>query len=136
MIVVINLHRQQPREAVNVGRPSPLGNPFSHLEGTRAAYRVASRKEAVDRYRDWLRQAWLRGDRAVVTALADLAAHYRREGRLVLGCWCAPQPCHAHHLARVIPQVAEWLDRGRPAGWVWPEDAPAARPAPRQEALF
>ena len=35
-------------EGVYIGRPSCLGNPYSHLENTKAAYKVRDRDEAVD----------------------------------------------------------------------------------------
>ena len=37
-----------------IGRGTPLGNPFSHLERSTAEVHVGSRDEAVDAYGEWL----------------------------------------------------------------------------------
>lgn len=72
--------KRQPFD-VYVGRPFVWGNPF-------VVGRDGNREEVIDLYRAWLfERPWLI-DRA------------RRELRgKVLGCWCAPLPCHADVLA-------------------------------------
>ena len=86
---VVNIHRGA-REYVYVGRPSRWGNPFSHRSGTKAEFRVATREEALDRYREW------------VLSQPELVAAIRRELRgKVLGCHCKPKPCHADILAEI-----------------------------------
>ncbi len=74
-----------PKDAVYVGRPSPWGNPYSHMEGTLAKFKVASRDEAVDAYE------------------RDPGAKKRLQKALRgkdLVCWCAPQRCHADMLLK------------------------------------
>lgn len=71
-----------------VGRGSPFGNPFTHGESRLAQFRVATRAEAIARYEDWLLQ-----QPELVARLPELRGK-------VLGCWCAPLPCHAEVLAR------------------------------------
>lgn len=75
---------------VYVGRPSPWGNPFSHLPTSAARFRVATRGEALTRFEAWL------------LAQPELVARVKRElcGK-VLGCWCAPLPCHGDVLSRI-----------------------------------
>jgi hypothetical protein len=83
---------------VYIGRGSKWGNPFSHLEGTKALYRVASREEAIAEYRKWL---WLKmscGDPGYT--LQDVAALHGK----TLGCFCAPLPCHGD----VLMAAAAW----------------------------
>jgi hypothetical protein len=68
---------------VYVGRPSVWGNPF-RLRTERERARV------VEQYRQWLE-----GQPALLA---------RARGELrgkVLGCWCAPRPCHADVLAAI-----------------------------------
>ena len=61
---------------VYVGRPSKWGNPFKvGRDGTRA--------EVIVHYR-----AWLPFQPHLIEALPELRGK-------VLGCWCAPLPCHA-----------------------------------------
>ena len=43
-------------DGVYIGRPSCLGNPFSHLENTKASFKVKDREEAVALYEVWLKE--------------------------------------------------------------------------------
>lgn len=85
-----------------VGRPSPLGNPFSHTDGTLAQYRVATREEAVAKYADWLHARIMEGNRAVTRELERLGKLAEERGELTLVCWCAPLPCHADVIREVL----------------------------------
>lgn len=76
---------------VYVGRPTKWGNPYSHKEGTKAQFKVDTREEAIAAYRMWITQ----GDG--MHLLADL---HELKGK-ILGCWCAPKPCHADVLAEL-----------------------------------
>jgi hypothetical protein len=75
------VHCKRSRYDVYVGRPSKWGNPF-HVgrDGTRA--------HVIERY-----ERWLLDQPELVAALDELRGK-------TLGCWCAPQPCHADVLAR------------------------------------
>lgn len=86
---VVNIHRGA-RNYIYIGRPSKWGNPFSHQPGTLAEFRVASREEAIDRYREWILSR---------PALVEAA---RRELRgKILGCHCKPKECHGDILAEI-----------------------------------
>src|ERR1700761_7257816 len=37
-----------------IGRPSKWGNPFSHRQGTLARYKVGTREEAIEAFRNWI----------------------------------------------------------------------------------
>jgi hypothetical protein len=79
--------RQEPFE-VYIGRPSKWGNPFViGKHGTRA--------EVIAKY-----EAWLRKTPDLLAALPDL------HGK-VLGCWCAPLPCHGDVLLKLLREQAE-----------------------------
>lgn len=93
---------------IYIGRPSVLGNPFSHKSGTLAKYKVASRDEAIEKYREWLRAEWLKNGE-VKQELLRLARLYRKHAELVLVCWCKPEPCHGDVLAEVIKKIAKTL---------------------------
>lgn len=86
------VHCKKQHHDVYVGRPSPYGNPFREgRDGTRA--------EVIRLFEDWLlRQPEL---------LEDVKTNLRGK---ILGCWCAPLPCHADVLARI---ANEDLDRDR-----------------------
>ena len=50
---IINIKDGLPYD-IYIGRPSKWGNPFSHKEETIAEYKVRSRKEALEKYREYL----------------------------------------------------------------------------------
>jgi hypothetical protein len=87
------VHCKKQRHDVYVGRPSPYGNPFKEgTDGTRA--------EVIRLFEDWLlRQPEL---------LEDVRTNLRGK---ILGCWCAPLPCHADVLARIANEDDEDRDR-------------------------
>jgi hypothetical protein len=76
--------RRDPYD-VYVGRPSKWGNPFKvGIHGTRT--------EVIKRYRAWISEQ------------PELMAEVRILKGRVLGCWCAPLPCHAEVLAELADQ--------------------------------
>jgi uracil-DNA glycosylase family 4 len=84
------VHCKRERFDVYIGRPSPFGNPFSHLPSTIAKFRVHSRDEAIGSFEKWLH------------AQPALLARVKRELKgKILGCFCAPQRCHGDVLARI-----------------------------------
>lgn len=92
-----------------VGRPSALGNPFTHKQAVKARHPelvlVGSREEAVACYERWLRAELAKGNRRVREAMNSLWRRWREDGELVLVCWCAPKACHADVLKRVLEET-------------------------------
>ncbi|NIN65305.1 MAG: DUF4326 domain-containing protein, partial [Anaerolineae bacterium] len=80
---------------VYIGRPSKWGNPFSHKGNTLANVRVATREEAVDRFREYITSD------AMESLRADL---HELKGRTLV-CWCKPQACHGDVLAELARQA-------------------------------
>ena len=79
---------------IYIGRPSPLGNPFSHLPHTLALYRAATREGAVEAYRVWIRQQ------------KHLTKQVKALYGLTLGCWCRPdQACHGDVLIEYCEEL-------------------------------
>jgi len=76
--LVVNRHHKKPYD-VYIGRGSIWGNPYS-LEDH-------SRREALELY-----ESYLRANAELIGKLPDL------HGK-VLGCYCAPRPCHGDILA-------------------------------------
>lgn len=91
MTVAVNL-RVDPYD-IYIGRPSKWGNPFSHLPSTLAQFKVNSRAEAVERFREWIQTQ--------PELLADL--HELKGKRL--GCFCKPQSCHGDILAELADSI-------------------------------
>lgn len=85
------VHCKKEPYDVYIGRPSVWGNPFSHKEGTKAKYKVATREEAIAKYEEWI----LNQPELVERAKKELRGK-------VLGCWCAPLPCHGDVLLKLV----------------------------------
>lgn len=90
-----------PEGAVYVGRGggSTLGNPFSHLDGTTAEHRVASRDDAITAFLGYAEERG-RMDPAFRSEVKAL------DGRDVV-CWCAPHSCHGEVL---LALAARWIE--------------------------
>lgn len=76
------------------GRPSPLGNDYSHIpKGTLAKFVVKDRDESIRRHReDFLEQMETEGP--VKAAFLKIYDHLVDHKIVYLICWCAPQSCH------------------------------------------
>lgn len=83
---VVNLNKE-PYD-ICIGRPSKWGNPFSHKDGTLAEFKVSTRKEAVEKYEQYLLNS--------PELMADL---HELKGK-TLGCWCKPKSCHGDILVK------------------------------------
>jgi hypothetical protein len=92
------VHCKKEKFDLYIGRPSALGNPFSHKKDTIAKFLVSSRDEAVDKFEDYFLH-----DIKLLSWLIDI-----REK--TLGCWCTPARCHGDVLAKLadLPYFAEY----------------------------
>lgn len=98
-MAVLNKHVHGiPAGAVYIGRGSKWGNPFTSIQGrnTKAIEVVGSREEAIEKYREWLKDQ-IRSGRITKSDLAEL---YGKD----LVCFCAPKPCHGD----VLEAAAAW----------------------------
>lgn len=89
-VSVCVVHCKKEEFDIYIGRPSKWGNPFSHQIGTLAKFKVNSRKEAIDRYEEWIKR-----QPELISSLHELK-------NKVLGCWCSPKPCHGDVLIKLI----------------------------------
>ena len=89
---------------VYIGRPGPFGNPYSHKEGTMAKYKVSTKKEAVEKYKQYILN-----NKDLLEKTKEL------EGK-TLGCWCAkkeglttddPFICHGQIILKIIEDNCE-----------------------------
>jgi hypothetical protein len=71
-----------------IGRPSILGNPFTHLEtDTLAQFKVDTVEDAINEYRSYF-YIRLNTDSAFRNEVARLVRVYQIRGVLYLSCWC------------------------------------------------
>lgn len=105
MIRVVNKYTHTPTQNdVFVGRPSPLGNPYSHMENTKAEHKVITREEAIAKYREWFEHARL-NDVAVHNMLNKMCKAHRAGIDMNLVCYCAPKPCHGDVIKEYIEKT-------------------------------
>lgn len=84
------VHCKKEKFDYYIGRPSKFGNPFSHRPGTLAQFRVDTREEAIECYKNYIENTpWLLK-----------AAKEELKGK-ILGCWCSPLPCHGDVLLKI-----------------------------------
>jgi hypothetical protein len=88
---VANVYHPNSGVTVNVMRPSMWGNPFPIVKSGPLKFR-ATRAEVIAKYREWIK-----------TKPKLLARLPELKGQ-VLGCCCAPLPCHADVLAQLADQ--------------------------------
>lgn len=94
MVTVVNKHKHTPTTRdIYIGRGSALGNPFSHLAKSKALVKVATRQEAVEKYKGWLQEKVSNQDYAVVRELRRILALHQA-GEVCLVCYCKPLSCH------------------------------------------
>ena len=96
----ITVGKKWDRDAVYIGRPSPLGNPFwmRHEE---------ERDLVCDQYDEWFNhQVELRRP-DVMHELNKLEHHARTTGRMNLGCYCAPKRCHGDTIKRYLDNLIQ-----------------------------
>ena len=93
-ITVVNRYKNTGGGGIFIGRPSPLGNPFSHLDNVaKHVTKVATREEAVAHYAEWLDEKIASRDPDVIRELNRLL-WMARDGPIKLVCFCAPKSCH------------------------------------------
>ena len=84
---------------------SPLGNPFTH-NGKRTSLAKLSfptAKQAIEAYELFFDKMY--GTNKDFTDAFDEIYNYYKTGKDVyLGCWCAPEPCHAEIIAKKLQQ--------------------------------
>lgn len=106
-IMVTNKHWSGEKQGdIYIGRPSVLGNPYSHLEKTIAKFRVHTRDESIEKYEEYLRKEY-RKKRDIYWEILRLAVNYRKYKTMTLVCWCKPAACHGDFLVTAIIKVSE-----------------------------
>lgn len=80
--------RITPADAVYIGRPSPFGNPWSHLMAAAVVTpKVKDVAAAVEKFREYVK---------VNLAIKKMARRRLRGKDLI--CWCLKSPCHGEVL--------------------------------------
>lgn len=96
---------QEYSNGIYIGRGSRWGNDWTHLQHTKAPYKVKSREEAVVMHRRHLIQQ-IKNKHISLTELAELA-----DKELI--CFCSPDLCHGHTLAAAAKWALNEIEKGR-----------------------
>ena len=108
-IIVVHTKRSNHPNTINVGRPSVLGNPFSHLPYAKNTILTSSIEESVHRYKEWLSNK-IDTSVTVCDALDHIVYTGLKHGKVHLACWCKDETkplrtdhmCHADVIRDVI----------------------------------
>jgi len=82
-------------------KASPLANP-SAIRDFMGTTRDEKRRWCIRAYRIGLQNALIVREPQKLAELARLRAIHEKHGRLTLVCACAPKPCHAEEIRRVL----------------------------------
>lgn len=82
------VHCKRDPYDVYIGRGSKWGNPF-------VIGRDGTREEVIGFYREWIRK-----QPSLLASLGELRGK-------VLGCWCAPKPCHGEVLLELLREPVD-----------------------------
>ena len=105
MIKIVNKHWNTPTDHdIYCGRGSLVGNPYSHLENTKAQFKVATREEAVEKYLGWFTRERLNNP-TMYAFLSRMKAANEKGVDMNLVCYCAPADCHCR-------LIKEYLEAG------------------------
>lgn len=105
-LIVVNRHHLKPSDLekpnyLYVGRPHPLGNPFTVQQ--------YGRDEAIERYKAWLKSQIFAREGAAYVALLDLCKRHRQGEFIKLGCSCKPADCHADTIKLAVEYLTPKL---------------------------
>ena len=80
-----------------IGRPSFLGNPFSHLDETLAKYKCSSRNESILKFEEYFYSLpEFSKPKIFCKSLKEFGTN------LSLQCWCCPLDCHGRIILKYI----------------------------------
>lgn len=104
-IVVVNIHNLPDMEDgmfCRIDRQTVFGNPF--IIG-----RDGGRNDVVMKYYETFRERYLQNEELRKEFNRLLSYLLKEEdGKLYLGCWCSPQPCHGDVLKRL--SAISWIN--------------------------
>lgn len=105
-IRVLNKHKSKPEPIdIYIGRGSPLGNPFTHVElsETKAQYKCNTREEAISSYEDYINQKIRDRDVNICKELNRIFSAAIK-GDVNLVCFCKPKSCHGDIIKKIIEE--------------------------------
>ena len=105
-IRVVNkrFHKPTPNDYY-IGRPSILGNPYSHLPSKFPdTIKMDTREKAISQYKKWL-LTQLKYDITFQNEIAKLVELYKGGQDINLLCYCFPAACHGQVIKEIIESL-------------------------------
>lgn len=93
-MVIRVVHCKKETNHEQIGRPSPLGNPYPLPKG-------ALKGSTLPKYKKWINQQIDIRNEKVINELNRLYL-IAKNGDLNLGCWCAPNTCHGDIIKELL----------------------------------
>jgi hypothetical protein len=106
-ITVVNRHTWKGK-GTYIGRGTVWGNPYTHLpiENTQAQFQVATREEAIEKYREWAWEQWDDKNSDFHRGVAGLIGLYLAGEDIILACSCKPAACHGDLIKDMVEGLA------------------------------
>ena len=106
MIYVYNSHNEDFTLKPNnyyIGRPSILGNPFTHngVKTNLAKLAFKTREEAIEAYEKYFDTMYGKDDE-FTKAFDEIYEHYKNGEDIYLQCFCKPLACHGDIIANKL----------------------------------
>ena len=103
MIYVYNSQNEDYTSKPNnfyIGRPSILGNPFTHngVKTSLAKLAFKTREESIEAYEKYFDTMYGK-DEEFTKAFDEIYEHYKNGEDVYLQCFCKPLPCHGDIIA-------------------------------------
>jgi len=106
MITVVN-KKTYKGNGVYIGRPSMLGNPYTHLNNSIAPYKVNTHKDSIVKFREYFEKEIKRDGSGVKAAFEMLVKRAKRGEDITFICWCKPNDCHGDIIKELIEKELE-----------------------------
>ena len=106
-VVNLNFNDFEDSEYFYIGRGSSLGNPWTHKKSKYARFKVGSREESIEKYREWIEARLKVYTSPQRLQIDECVKELVKKGELRLGCFCKPLPCHGDVLSEIIMNRAE-----------------------------
>ena len=87
-----------------IGRPSILGNPYSHKKDSIADIIVKNREIAIDSYRTYFYNKIEKNGKDFINELDKLLFFYKENKHINLVCWCYPKRCHGEIIKEYLEE--------------------------------
>ena len=113
-IEVVNMKNHTPTPYdFYIGRPSAVGNPYSHKPDSKLAeFIVPTRDKAIESYEKYMIDKIESVDEDFVSAINEMLYIYQDFGKLNLCCWCKPKSCHGDYIKSYLDKKIQEIKNG------------------------